>query len=463
MNKFKISASKGQKKYSLVLTAASEKQAKERVHSEWYSILSVTPITDADISWNKFIFSWTLNGKVKSWTIIWDDIFKIYLKLKDDLWYKISELYPESDKDLSAEEKWKILQDLDSSYSHESRGKKSEPKKRKKQSITEKKSLEWFHMKKELDETYAMIDIVIQKLQSLIVNPKLKDDLKKQKLTDVYNSIIKIKKSTNIEKLKQVGEAALLKIWEIELQTLEESKNKQSKKLLSETNKLLKQVWSNTQFKEKNKDVHHLFGLFVSDMEEKIQAIKETKKKVFEKKEKALIDKESYSFLKTLLLLDKYKKRLKHNNKEIIKNISVFVFPFGKKSSDLREKILLKRKVIQQNISLLSAKKSWKIISYTWVIKGYRKWVEKIISLIKIFDSYIFYVVASYCVLFILYLNMVHLWYGFSAYSFNYTGVFYFIFLLSAFILTSISKWLFLLTLNFVILFFILIFWVVNF
>ena len=463
MNKFKISASKGQKKYSLVLSAASEDQAKQRVHSEWYSILSITPITEADISWNKFIFSWTLNGKMKSWTIIWDDIFKIYLKLKDDLWYKLSELYPESDKDMSDEEKSKILQNLDSSYSHESRGKKSEPKERKKQSITEKKSLEGFYMKKELDETYAMIDTVIEKLQSLIVNPKLVDESKKQKLTDVYNSIIKIKKSTNIEKLKQVGEAALLKIWEIELQTLEESKNERSKKLLSETNKLLKQVWSSTQFKEKNKDINYLFWLFVWDLKQKIENTKDIKKKIFEKKEKKLIDKESYSFLKTLLLLDKYKKRLKHNNKEIIKNISSFIFPVGKKASDAREKILLKRKVIKQNISLLNAKKSGKIISYTWVIKGYKKSVEKLVSLIKIFDSYIFYVVISYCVLFILYLNMVHLWYAFSGYNFNYTGVFYFIFLLSAFILTSVSRWLFLLSLNFVILFFILIFWVVNF
>ena len=463
MNKFKISASKGQKKYSLVLSAVSEKQAKERVHSEWYSILSISPITDADISWNKFIFSWVVNGKIKSWTIIWDDIFKIYVKLRDDLWYNLNELYPEADKNMSAEDKWKILQSLDSSYGHESRSKKSETKTKKKQGINEKKSLEGFHMKKELDETYAMIDVVIQKLQWLIVSPKLTDAWKKQKLTDVYNSIIKIKKSTNIEKLKQVGEAALLKIWEIELSTLEESKNEKSKKLLSETNKLLKQVWSNTQFKEKNKDIGYLFWLFVSDLNEKVENIKNTKKKIFEKKEKNLIDKESYSFLKTLLLLDKYKKRLRHNNKEILSSALVFLFPFGKQRGDIREKILLKRKVIKQNISLLNAKKAWKIISYTWVVKGYRKWVEKIVSLINVFDGYIFYVVASYCALFILYINMVHLGYSFSGYSFNYTWVFYFIFLLSAFILTSISRWLFLLSLNFVILFFILIFWVVNF
>lgn len=463
MNKFKISASKGQKKYSLVLTAASENEAKERVHSEWYSILSVIPITDADILWNKFIFTGTVNGKIKTGTIIWDDIFKIYVKLKDDLGYTLHSLYPEKDKDLSEQEKSKILQWLESGYTHASRSGKEQVKIIKKDIKWDKNSLDGFYMKKELDETYELIAIVIEKLQGLIVNPKNNiTDEKRRKLTDIYNSIIKIKTSTNIEKLKQVWEAALLKIWDIELRSLETQKNEQSKKLLSETNKLLKQVWSATQFKEKNKDIKYIYSIFKWDLNEKIEKLKNIKKKLFEKSEKQLIDRESYSFLKTLLLLDKYKERLKYNNKDILKNIVSIVFPFWK-NIEVKEKILLKRRVIQQNISLLKAKKAWKIVSYTSVLKWYRKIIEKIISMIRIFDNYIFYVVGSYCVLFILYINMIYFGYTFDGYGFNYTWIFYFIFLLSALILTSISKGLFVLTLNFVILFFILIFWVVNF
>jgi len=463
MDKFKISASKGQKKYSLVLTAASEKEAKERVHSEWYSILSIKEITEAEISWNKFIFEWIVNGKHKKWVIIWNDIFKVYVKLKDDLWYMLSALYPESDQGLNSEEKTKILQSLHEGYTHMWKKGKQEQKRTSKQNYTEAKSLDGFHMKKELDETYILIDIVLEKLQGLIINPKNNiDNEKKQKLSDVYNNIVKIKKSTNIEKLKQVWEVALLKIWEIELQALESSKNQESKKLLSQTNKLLKQVWSNEQFKEKNKDINYIFSLFVSDLKEKLDIAKSTKSILKEKNSKKLIDKDSYSFLKTLLLLDKYKKRLKQNNKDISKNLISITLPFGK-NKDIGEKILLKRRVIKQNISLLKAKKSWKIISYTGVIKGYKKIIEKTISLIRIFDSYIFYVVVSYSILFILYINMAHFGYGFSWYDFNYTGIFYFIFILSAFILTSISRGIFVLSLNFVILFFILIFWVVNF
>ena len=53
-------------------------------------------------------------------------------------------------------------------------------------------------------------------------------------------------------------------------------------------------------------------------MEGKINSIRNIKKKLTQKSEKTLIDKDSYSFLKTLLLLDKYKERLKENNKSKI-------------------------------------------------------------------------------------------------------------------------------------------------
>jgi len=317
MNKFKISASKGQKKYSLVLTAVSEDEAKDRIHSEWYSILWIEKIDAAEILWNKFVFGGKVNEKNKKWTIIWKDIFKVYMKLRDDLWYTLDFLYPENDLDISQDEKDKILHDLEEGYNHVNKWKKEIEKPWKNKFSKEKKSLEGFYMKKDLDETYALIETVLEKLQKLIINPKVKiNETKKQKLTEVYNAIIKIKKSTNIEKLKQVWEMALLKIWDIELESLEWSKTEESKKLLSETNKLLKQVGSSTQFKEKNKDIWYLFSLFLSDLKEKILFLKKIKKNLTEKSEKKLIDKDSYSFLKTLLLLDKYKERLKENNKE---------------------------------------------------------------------------------------------------------------------------------------------------
>ena len=69
-----------------------------------------------------------------------------------------------------------------------------------------------------------------------------------------------------------------------------------------------------------------------------------------------MIDTESYNFLKTVLLLEKYKEKLVENTKEIKYQRFLFLNPFV--HSDYKEKHLLKRKVILQNISILKAKKT---------------------------------------------------------------------------------------------------------
>jgi len=61
-------------------------------------------------------------------------------------------------------------------------------------------------MKKELDETYKLIEFVLKKMRGVIENSQFYDinPLQKEKLKEIYNSIVKIKKSTNISKLKQI-------------------------------------------------------------------------------------------------------------------------------------------------------------------------------------------------------------------------------------------------------------------
>jgi hypothetical protein len=87
---------------------------------------------------------------------------------------------------------------------------------------------------------------------------------KLHKLKNIYNSIVKIKKSTNISKLKEIGELGLMKIGIIELEQLEDTRSKKSQELLSQTNKLLKEIGSGKQFKEKNKDIQYMIHSFFS-------------------------------------------------------------------------------------------------------------------------------------------------------------------------------------------------------
>jgi len=57
MQKYKIVASKSQKKYTLVLSADSETEAKEKLHKEGYSILSVVLYDEEKaIQGKKFLF-----------------------------------------------------------------------------------------------------------------------------------------------------------------------------------------------------------------------------------------------------------------------------------------------------------------------------------------------------------------------------------------------------------------------
>jgi hypothetical protein len=65
MQKYKITASKSQKKYSFVLSAENEKLAKQRVHKDGYSILTVELFDEKNITRNTFIFEAEKSGEVK--------------------------------------------------------------------------------------------------------------------------------------------------------------------------------------------------------------------------------------------------------------------------------------------------------------------------------------------------------------------------------------------------------------
>ena len=80
------------------------------------------------------------------------------------------------------------------------------------------------------------------------------------------------------------------------------------------------------------------------------------------------IDKESLSYWKTEVLIKKYQDRKNVNTKELLSQPLLSIWPFGENAKK-REHLLLKRKVISQNITILKAKKTGKLISYTKMVK----------------------------------------------------------------------------------------------
>jgi hypothetical protein len=66
---------------------------------------------------------------------------------------------------------------------------------------------------------------------------------------------------------------------------------------------------------------------------------------------KSEIDKESYTYIKNLLFLNKYREKLRDNTKFILQNFFKVLF-----NKQLREKTILERRVIKQNIVLFKAR-----------------------------------------------------------------------------------------------------------
>lgn len=461
MPKYKVSVSKWQKKYTIVLNADSDVLAKKKVHDEWYSILGVKKIDDTKIEGHKFLFeAIDKNWGIKKWKVVANDPFKVYVKLREWLWYNVKFLYSEEDIDKSEWEKLDILENLKGQYelyfAHNKKNRSSDSKEHIKEKEVNKKKLENFYLKKELDQTYRLIDFVLIKLKNVLEKAEDKDvnKEKKEKIQKLYNAIIKVKKSTNISKLKEVWELALKKIWEIELSIVEKYKDKDSKKLLKETNSLLKKIGSKEHFVEKDKDISYILHKIWEKIKDKVSF------KMWKKSD--WLDRESTSYWKTKLLIEKYQEKQKQNKLNILKNFYVFILPIWK-NKEKAENLILRKKVINQNIVILKAKVTGKLVSYTKVIKWYNNFLHLLILLLKNINKYINIFIYISSILIILYFTGLKIGINFNFINFNIDAILTLVGIFILNILISLTSWVKTMILNIALYMFLLILWVVNF
>lgn len=453
MQNFKIEVSKNNKKYNIVLKAENEVAARDRVHREWYSILSIKEITDKKEIGDTFIFEWYVNWELKHWKIVWNDIFKAYVKLTRDLWYELDYIFPENYKWESSERKQQIIEELREEYDLFYNKKKTRATEKKQTNIeNDTQELRNFYLNRELTETNKLITKVLIKLDEIFAWTKLKnlEAKKKEILRQVYNEIIKLQKSTNISKLKEIWELALIKIWELELEELEKTKNKEDRDLLKETNKLLKDFWSKSQFIEKDKDIKYQIQLVIDNFKQLFKRDKKQENKKVSEEERT-----SYLYVKNLLYLKKYKAKLTENNKFILKNIFKLLT-----DKELREETFLTRNVIKQNIILLNARQEGVKVSYTLVKKWAWKLFDAILWFFKSLEKALFLVIFIYTLIILSYWTL-YVFIKLPEFTFNW--LFAFIIIILLYLCIYLSRNLFILILNFVILVFIIIFWVINF
>lgn len=455
MPNYKISVSKDNKRYSIIFKADNEASARDRVHREWYSILGIEELEKHEDIWSVFIFEWYKNWELKHWKITWDDIFKVYVNLVKNLEYDVISLYSEKDPNVSDDYKNKILKELKEEYNLVFKNRRKDKIDEIREKIKREKwdiNTDQFYLKRELEETNKLIVHVLSKLETMILwNSIINLGLEqRQKLENIYNSIIKLKKSTNISKLKEIWELALQKIWKLELEELEKTKNEKNRELLKETNRLLKEMWSKDKFVEKERDVSYQTKQFFEYVKSYFS---------FDKKwenSEDIIDKESHSYVKTQLYLSKYEEKLRENTIYIVKNIFKIL-----SNKEFREMTYLKRNVIKQNIFLLKSKLRWKIVSYTFIVKWFW-WIFWILQwLVEFIRKNLFYIIFLYTILFLLVLNLGDKVNLLSNYNFRW--IFLFLSIVCLYILLSVSKKIIFIFVNFALFIFVIILGVINF
>jgi len=459
MPKFKVSVSKDQKKYSIILNADSDMSVRKKVHDGWYSILAVEEINEDKINGHKFIFeAIDKEWNIKKGKVVANDPFKVFVKLKEGLWYKVKFLYSQTDEDKSEWIKLDIVQHLREQY--ELYNSKNTPKITKKEIKEENKNLDNFYLKRELEETYKLIDFVLIKLKHILDNANEEEvsKWKKEKIKTLYNAIIKLKNTTNISKLKEIWQLALKKVWEIELAIVEKNKSKNSRSYLKETNNLLKKLGSKEHFIEDDKNIKLIFSNFVDELKESFKLVK--KATIKQKKVKKELDKESTSYWKTQLLIKKYSQKKSELNKELF---FIYLKSYKKSERDKISDIKIKQKVVKQNLTILKAKQTGKIISYTKIIKWYNYFIELLLLNLKKLNSYFIFFTYLFSILAILFLLLNKLNFLNIDFNLNFKWIFIFIYIIFWSFLIFLSRGILSVSINIAIFIFMIILWVVNF
>lgn len=241
---------------------------------------------------------------------------------------------------------------------------------------------------KEVKKYQAVISLVYNKFE-LFVNT-YSETLGEERISKIKEFIPvlrQLRQSSNLDKLRIIGETALVKIGELELELLAQNKNLERSQFLKETNSLLKDLGSNKKMGNDLDTAKKKIKQFFQDL----RSTAEVEEKVAPKK----IDAGSFIYLKNLRELSLYKERLSSIKKEIFK--AFFRDPVKKK------RLLLKKKLIEQNIQIIESRISLKSYSYTKIVKGFLYYEEVVVFLVKSLADIVLYALAttilSFCIL----------------------------------------------------------------
>ena len=158
-----------------------------------------------------------------------------------------------------------------------------------------------------------------------------------------------------------IVEEALKKVGETELDLVKNGASQEKQKYLEETNALLKQIGSSERFDTGASGVNQDIGQVITRLftpKKKEEKAPEVKKAEPQKK----VDSNSFIYYKNQRELALYKQNLNKTEMQILKSLLTFQFSQIKR-------LLLKKRLLVQNITIIDNRLNNRNISYTKVVK----------------------------------------------------------------------------------------------
>lgn len=311
---------------------------------------------------NFFFFDAIINGQLKSWKIQSEDVFKAYKKLMEDLGYNIVYIY--TTEGMNEEQKKVITAKVKDGYMLYQQSLGIDTNIRKNQTEKEVDMAEISpQVLKELAHYNTIIDSTVEKIQNLFLKYHNTITIeKKHELENIEATLAQSKWLSNLWKLKNIVENALMVIGSLESELIKSDIDGDKKKISDETNSLLKQIGSTNRIaNDKDINIWKSISGFLDSLQKKTEPTKvEQKKKV---------DTNSFIFYKNLRELNTYKENLNSVEIEIFKSIAKFQF------SKLK-RLFLKKKLLEQDIQIIDNRIHNRNISYTKIVKGTKYYTD---------------------------------------------------------------------------------------
>ncbi len=396
---FQATCTKWNQKLTLSLQANSIEEARSILHGQGYSIMDIREfsqtITDTT---NFFYFDANMSGLTKTGKIQSDDIFKAYKKLVEDLGYNIIYIY--TNEWMGEEQKKIITAKVKDGYNmyQQSIGintLENKIKTEKEEDLAEISP----QILKEIAHYNDIIDSTVEKIQNLLL--KYHNSINSEKkiaLENIEMNLVQAKWLSNLGRLKNIVEQALTLIGSLETEFIQWSIQWEKKKLLEETNKLLKEIGSSERVDATSEDD---IWKKVLQFFERFQK-KETEKKPIEEQKKK-VDTNSFVYYRNLREFNIYSKNLKVTKFKIFKAIFTFHFQDVKR-------LLLKKKLLSQNLQIIDNRIHNRNISYTKVVKGAEYYFDILFLTFEKITDILLYSLFLYTLLYILLQSFSSFW-----------------------------------------------------